>query len=903
MAMESILKLIKNETGPNDLALRKMGVVDYLKKIGKTPDGLVTAIRESRNTGNPTREEIRDIEAIIRDCIKENNLGTIYDNARVSKVVDRVKGTNFETISKNWNGVDIQLARELCKLALYDIILLVDNSASIFSGTDGRHEELIMVSSVISEVASLFDDDGIEIVFLHGDASFGVKDGKEARKIIGSMDEGGDTQLGRTLRDEIHSPFRRSCLQQIEKPVLIYIITDGEPCGEPRDELEKVVKEGRDYLVERGYPENFFSYQIAQVGNDTKATEFLNVLDNNASLGAFIDVTSRYEIEELQFRGHGAILTPEIWLIKLLLGAIDESFDRIAVVTQTKSGKSTLVETIRQYANPNHTIDKYKTRKGSTTYTKEVARTLVNSYLPNFNVTEERIACNVLLIGETQAGKSTFVEAIRQYTDPNHTIDKTKIGKGTVSFTKEVSCTRVNTDLPSYNVIEKPKDDPSSSKVINTDALMDEETDWEDYEERINGRKGLTLERVTLNSGTLYQFDLFDTPGLNDTNGEDEVHINTIFQALKRLDKIDLVLVMVGPNPFTPGFRTALKCYIDVFPEFQGVIAFVHTKVDYIDLHPQRKNFHGKFEEKKGLLHGIMGRSNCQHFVIDCDFESTKPIRTSITLNTIRRILSLAPYNEPVTINKHSLHKTPKMMDMDRIIVNKYSAMIKAIVVTLSTKDVSQGKILQKVYELKTKLNTLQAEKRDGEEFIAEYDTQELVMIHEGRFDEQWRLFHINRPHHMSFPDQIHTISKVALLQEATEVLTQEGGENDTFWEIEFKRKSFQDGVLHAKLYTTSADKYRSNISEKKTRVVCLQAEIPEAEEELSKHNETHASQQQEIDELVEENRRYTELLSLAKKDKLDPNVFEQLVKQKAYTGEAAENAIRVENMYLQAVK
>ncbi|KAG0032577.1 hypothetical protein BGZ81_010627 [Podila clonocystis] len=518
-------------------------------------------------------------------------------------------------------------------------------------------------------------------------------------------------------------------------------------------------------------------------------------------------------------------------------------------------------------------------------------------------------ACNVIVIGETQTGKSTFVEAVRQYGSTNHTIaiDKAKIGQGTVSFTKDVARTRVETDLPSYNVIEAPANVPvgaypTQKKIINTDALMDKEKTWEDYEERINVRKGLTLERVTPNSNTLYQFDLFDTPGLNDTNGEDEVHINTIFQALKRLDKIHLVLVMVGPNPFTLGFQSALKCYMNVFPEFQGVIAFVHTKVDYTNLHPQRRDFRHTFEEKKGLLHAIMGRSNCQHFLIDCDFESKKPIRTSITFNTVRRILALAPYNVPVNINKHSLRKTPKMMAMDRIIVNKYSAMIEAIVVTLSTKNDFQGSILRQVYELKTKLNTLRAEKKEGEDFITEYDTKDFVMIHECRFDEQWRLVHVIRPQHMSLPRQEHKISKVALLKEATEVLAEKGGEGHYVWEIEFQRQSFNDGVLHAKLYTTSADRYRFAISTRRTRGICLQREIPEAEEYLSKHNETHASQQQEIDQLVEQNKRYTEVLSLAKKDRLDPNVFQQLVEQKTYTGESAENAVRVENIYLQVV-
>ncbi|KAF9404585.1 hypothetical protein BGZ76_006898, partial [Entomortierella beljakovae] len=94
-----------------------MGAFDKLKANGSSTQKVVQTVRESKNTGSPTYVEVRDMETIIRDCIKENNLEQIYDNARISQVVNRVKSTNFENISKKWNGVDIGLARELCKLA------------------------------------------------------------------------------------------------------------------------------------------------------------------------------------------------------------------------------------------------------------------------------------------------------------------------------------------------------------------------------------------------------------------------------------------------------------------------------------------------------------------------------------------------------------------------------------------------------------------------------------------------------------------------------------------------------------------------------------------------------------------------------------------------------------------
>lgn len=60
--------------------------------------------------------------------------------------------------------------------------------------------------------------------------------------------------------------------------------------------------------------------EFAQVGNDTKATNFLGELDNHPQVGGLIDCTSNFEIEqEEMMRKSGIDLTPEMWLVKLLM--------------------------------------------------------------------------------------------------------------------------------------------------------------------------------------------------------------------------------------------------------------------------------------------------------------------------------------------------------------------------------------------------------------------------------------------------------------------------------------------------------------------------------------------------------------------------------------------------------
>ena len=70
-------------------------------------------------------------------------------------------------------------------------------------------------------------------------------------------------------------------------------------------------KKGRGWLL---------YVEFAQVGNDQKATRFLEELDNHPQIGGLIDCTSNFELEQAEMaRKSGIDLTPEMWLVKLLM--------------------------------------------------------------------------------------------------------------------------------------------------------------------------------------------------------------------------------------------------------------------------------------------------------------------------------------------------------------------------------------------------------------------------------------------------------------------------------------------------------------------------------------------------------------------------------------------------------
>jgi len=63
------------------------------------------------------------------------------------------------------------------------------------------------------------------------------------------------------------------------------------------------------------------------VGKDTDAQAFLGRLDNDKDVGGMVDATSYFELEAEEYKQRGIVLTPELWLVKLMVGAIDPTYD------------------------------------------------------------------------------------------------------------------------------------------------------------------------------------------------------------------------------------------------------------------------------------------------------------------------------------------------------------------------------------------------------------------------------------------------------------------------------------------------------------------------------------------------------------------------------------------------
>jgi len=220
---------------------------------------------------------------------------------------------------------------DLAALALYDIVIVADDSGSMaFEENGERIEDLKMIAQKVSEVATLFDDDGILVRFMNSNVEGnGIRSPADVASLLSQVQYSGLTPLATSLGSKVLKPivFSLAASGQLAKPVLIITITDGEPTDTPKDAVVQVIKEARNRLAAQ-YGPKAVAFEFAQVGKDQRAQAFLGQLDSHPEVGASIDCTSYYELESMEYQKRGINLSPSMWLVKMMVGAVDLSHDK-----------------------------------------------------------------------------------------------------------------------------------------------------------------------------------------------------------------------------------------------------------------------------------------------------------------------------------------------------------------------------------------------------------------------------------------------------------------------------------------------------------------------------------------------------------------------------------------------
>ncbi|EER28771.1 RfeF, putative [Coccidioides posadasii C735 delta SOWgp] len=282
----------------------------------------------------PTPQQLGAYKQLLLNTINEKGLQNIYppNSPVLDQIVSRITN-QIDQLCTAWR-VPREVGQDIVKLALFDVILYIDDSGSMqFEENGERIKDLKLILSRVAYAASLFDDDGIQVRFMNSnEQGDGIRSEAQVEALIQRIQFKGLTPMGTSLRNKVLEPLVVGPARagQLRKPVLIVTITDGQPAGEPQGAVFDAIRYASSELQNNPrYGRGAVSFQFAQVGNDLKAREFLSKLDEEPGIGELVDCTSNFEVEqdEMSRANPPVDLTPDLWLAKMILGAIDSSYD------------------------------------------------------------------------------------------------------------------------------------------------------------------------------------------------------------------------------------------------------------------------------------------------------------------------------------------------------------------------------------------------------------------------------------------------------------------------------------------------------------------------------------------------------------------------------------------------
>lgn len=222
-------------------------------------------------------------------------------------------------------------AEKIRALEGYEIVIVIDDSGSMNTVIDSqcpygrantRWQELKITTSIVIEIATVLDHNGVDVYFLNREPILGVKSASELDYTF-SIPPKGYTPIVATLRKIIS--------KKSETPRLIIIATDGEPTDQ-RGQTN--IPEFRRVL-ERERNRNDYVTILACTDNDD-TMDYLNDWDVKIP---HLDVVDDYVSEKkeiLAVQGNSFPFSFGDYVVKALMGGVDSWFDNLDEVKVTR---------------------------------------------------------------------------------------------------------------------------------------------------------------------------------------------------------------------------------------------------------------------------------------------------------------------------------------------------------------------------------------------------------------------------------------------------------------------------------------------------------------------------------------------------------------------------------------
>lgn len=168
-------------------------------------------------------------------------------------------------------------------------------------------------------------------------------------------------------------------------------------------------------------------------------------------------------------------------------------------------------------------------------------------------------------------------------------------------------------------------------------------------------------------SGKIFKFNFIDTPGLDDSSGNDMEIIANIIGRVSELDHLNAVIYIRNMNkPFGNSFKNFFDYLQRSMPTLCNGLIIVHSaftieKVEgFLSQHKDLAKI-----RKEGFVAATNAGLELAHFFMDNNPDETSPFATVQSLNECHRLLVLLSTQRPLPTSGLRLLKTPSMNNVD----------------------------------------------------------------------------------------------------------------------------------------------------------------------------------------------------------------------------------------------
>ncbi|KAI5788997.1 hypothetical protein EDC01DRAFT_707249 [Geopyxis carbonaria] len=211
------------------------------------------------------------------------------DNPALEAAIPRAEAMVRRMVSKKCS---LEEALSMSPISLYDVVMLLGlgswnvNSAKLTKRQITLEETLVAVTDIVQRAC---EAKSIALRFLNRpDLWDKINTRKVCNIVRNKVVWEGTTPIGTMLKRRILDEFVK---EDMERPVLVIIVTDGMIEGEPEGLLRKVIHKQALELQHM----TAVSYQFATIGDDPGAKSLMKSLDDDKELKHLIDCMCKFQ--------------------------------------------------------------------------------------------------------------------------------------------------------------------------------------------------------------------------------------------------------------------------------------------------------------------------------------------------------------------------------------------------------------------------------------------------------------------------------------------------------------------------------------------------------------------------------------------------------------------------------